>query len=210
MFLIMLRFKPRVLLLSWVLLMVILGLPMGCLFGSGEPGAVDTRIRMDTAKDSTPTHPKPDTSATADTIWKRIGAYHFPDIRTTTQFWLDSSYDIRWIPAPTTPQGPVKLSLFRGDTSLATLITGLSPQGSTRLSLSMWITSGGQSIGSGTGYRFNITHLADSTLQGWSAPFSILSPIFGEFRLTSLNRRAALFFRHPAKDFSFRWVSAYR
>lgn len=187
MFLTMRSFKVWRLGLFWILLVLGLALPMGCLFGSGEQADIDTRIRIDTTTGSSrDTLSQPDTTATVDTVWKGTGAYQFPDIKATTQFWLDSSYDIRWIPAPTTPQGPVKLSLFHVDTSLGTLITGLPAQGSTRLELSMLISSGGKSIGSGTGYRFNITSVEDTTLQGWSAPFTILSPTLGEFKLTSL------------------------
>lgn len=187
MFLTMRAFKVWRLGLFWILLVLGLALPMGCLFGSGEQADIDTRIRIDTTTGSSrDTLSQPDTTASVDTVWKGTGAYQFPDIKATTQFWLDSSYDIRWIPAPTTPQGPVKLSLFQADTSLSTLITGLPSQGSTRLQLSMLISSGGKSFGSGIGYRFKITSIEDSTLQGWSAPFSVLSPIHGEFKLTSL------------------------
>jgi hypothetical protein len=113
------------------------------------------------------------------------GYYGFSFPLPSARLDLDSSYPVRWSVSGAAGNGPVRLSVFRGNVFLGNLSTSLASEEGYTWSLPATRSLGDYRLGSGSGYRLRLANIADSARQGFSDSFSIVSRYSGTLALTA-------------------------
>jgi Ser-Thr-rich glycosyl-phosphatidyl-inositol-anchored membrane family len=113
------------------------------------------------------------------------GHYRFNNPHADASLKLDSTYLISWSAADSVNGGPVRLSLYHGETRLGDLSTTLPASGSYAWNLGLSRPMGQYRFGSGTGYRLRITDASDTTRQAFSDTFTVVSSYSGSLILSA-------------------------
>jgi hypothetical protein len=112
------------------------------------------------------------------------GHYRFNNPLADARLELDSTYVIHWSAADSLHGGPVRLSLFQGETHLGDLAEDLPASGTYAWNLALSRPMGNYRFGSGTGYRLRIADTSDSTRRAFSDTFTVISRYSGSLILS--------------------------
>ncbi len=115
---------------------------------------------------------------------------------------FDSSLTVLWAPSDTVLSSNVRISLYKEDKVIATLVSSASNTGAYIWRPSSFSATSGYKWGSGDSYRIRIASVADTSLWDMSGGFSLQSEYSGSITVTSPSAGAEV---RMDSSYAIRW-----